>query len=168
VFFWLRLSDLPGDTWKADLQSGLPSLRARNPRTEPINWHFVDQQTIRDVVLRGEAGDAIYKAASLGKCVTTFALPGIYAEGQRATVVFSIGPEYHGRLYISSFAPRRRRMASRAATQLRVPVSKNALADQLQRDQVLATLMLTRIETGQVELVLVPTDGSEPLWIARI
>jgi len=25
----------------------------------------------------------------------------------------------------------------------------------------------TRIETGQAELVLVPTDGSEPLWIAR-
>jgi hypothetical protein len=25
----------------------------------------------------------------------------------------------------------------------------------------------TRIETGEVELVLVPTDGSEPLWIAR-
>ena len=25
----------------------------------------------------------------------------------------------------------------------------------------------TRIETGQVELVLVPKDGSEPFWIAR-
>jgi hypothetical protein len=25
----------------------------------------------------------------------------------------------------------------------------------------------TRIETGQVELVFVPIDGSEPLWIAR-
>lgn len=72
-----------------------------------------------------------------------------------------------------------------------------ALAEQLQRDQVLATralaaLMLnelteavrsrvhqaihdgtgyvdprTRIETGQVELVLVPGNGSEALWLAR-
>ncbi len=76
-------------------------------------------------------------------------------------------------------------------------MSKRALADQFQRDQVLASralvaLMLnelpeqvrsrvhqavhdgtgyvelrTRVETGQTELVLVPTDGSEPLWLAR-
>ena len=26
----------------------------------------------------------------------------------------------------------------------------------------------TRIETGQVELVLVLTDGTEPLWLARM
>lgn len=74
---------------------------------------------------------------------------------------------------------------------------ERALAEQFHRDQVLATralasLMLnelpdeirlrvhqalhdgtgyvelrTRIESGQVELVLVPMDGSEPLWIAR-
>jgi hypothetical protein len=25
----------------------------------------------------------------------------------------------------------------------------------------------TRISTGETELVLVPTDGTEPLWIAR-
>ena len=25
----------------------------------------------------------------------------------------------------------------------------------------------TRIETGRTELMLVPTDGSEPLWIAH-
>jgi hypothetical protein len=73
----------------------------------------------------------------------------------------------------------------------------NVFAEQLQRDQVLAVralsaLMLnelpemvhsrvhqaihdgtgyvelrTRIETGEVALWLVPTDGSEPLWIAR-
>ena len=73
----------------------------------------------------------------------------------------------------------------------------SALAKQLQRDQVLASralaaLMLnelpeqvrsrvhqavhdgtgyvelrTRIETGQVKLVLVPADGSEPSWLAR-
>lgn len=74
---------------------------------------------------------------------------------------------------------------------------ERALAEQLQRDQVLATRALaalmrnelpeqvrsrvhqavhdgtghvelrTRIETGQTELVLVPSDSSEPLWIAR-
>jgi hypothetical protein len=26
----------------------------------------------------------------------------------------------------------------------------------------------TRIETGQTELVLVPSDGSEPLWLTRM
>jgi hypothetical protein len=76
-------------------------------------------------------------------------------------------------------------------------MTMRALAEQLQRDQVLATraiaaLMLdeppeqvrsrvyeavrngtgyvelrTRIETGKIELVLVPMDGSEPLWIGR-
>jgi hypothetical protein len=76
-------------------------------------------------------------------------------------------------------------------------MTKFALAERLQRDQVLATralvaLMLkelpddvrsrvhqaiydgtgyvelrTRIESGQVELVLVPTDGTEALWLAR-
>lgn len=76
-------------------------------------------------------------------------------------------------------------------------MSSRALAEQLSRDQILATralaaLMLnelpeqvrsrvhqavhdgtgyvelrTRIETGQTELVLVPTDGSEALWLAR-
>lgn len=76
-------------------------------------------------------------------------------------------------------------------------MSTRPLAEQLQRDQVLAARALaaimlnelpeivpsrvhqaindgtgyvelrTRIETGQVELVLVPMDGSEPLWIAR-
>jgi hypothetical protein len=74
---------------------------------------------------------------------------------------------------------------------------KSALAEQLRRDQLLATrafaaLMLnalaeqvrsrvdqavhdgtayvelrTRVETWQAELVLVPTDGSEVLWVAR-
>jgi hypothetical protein len=77
-------------------------------------------------------------------------------------------------------------------------MTTQAVAEQLQRDQVLAPRALiavmlnelpegvrsrvhqaihdgtghvelrTRIETGQVELVLVPMDGSEPLWIARI
>jgi hypothetical protein len=77
-------------------------------------------------------------------------------------------------------------------------VTKRALAEQPQRDQVLAARALTatmlnelpekvrsrvhqaihdgtgyvelrtRIETGQTELVLVPADGSEPLWLARI
>jgi hypothetical protein len=72
------------------------------------------------------------------------------------------------------------------------------LGEQLHRDQVLATralvaLMLnelpeqvrsrvhqavhdgtgyvelrTRIETGRAELVLVPIDGSGPVWIARV
>jgi hypothetical protein len=72
-----------------------------------------------------------------------------------------------------------------------------ALGEHLQRDQVLAARALaavmldalpesvrtrvhqaihdgtgyvelrTRIEIGQTELVLVPVDGSEPLWIAR-
>jgi len=76
-------------------------------------------------------------------------------------------------------------------------VTSTSLAEQLQRDQVLATRALaavmldalpesvrtrvhqavhdgtgyvelrTRIETGQTELVLVPIDGSEVLWIAR-
>jgi hypothetical protein len=76
-------------------------------------------------------------------------------------------------------------------------MTSRLLGEQLQRDQVLATralaaLMLnelpeqvrsrmhqavhndtgyvelrTRIETGQTELALVPTDGSEPLWLAR-
>jgi hypothetical protein len=75
--------------------------------------------------------------------------------------------------------------------------ASRALAEQLHRDQVLATralatLMLnelpegvrsrvhqaihdgtgyvelrTRIETGEVKLWLMPTDGSEPLWLAR-
>jgi hypothetical protein len=76
-------------------------------------------------------------------------------------------------------------------------MTNRAMAEQLQRDQVLATRALaavmlnelpeqarsrvhqavhdgtgyvelrTRIETGHTELVLVPMDGSEPLWIAR-
>jgi hypothetical protein len=76
-------------------------------------------------------------------------------------------------------------------------MTNRALAEQLQRDQVLATRALaavmlnelpdqvrsrvhqavhdgtgyvelrTRIENEQTELVLVPTDGSAPLWIAR-
>jgi len=104
VFSRLRPTDLQSDAWKADVDTGLPHLRTRNPRTESIDWHFTDRQTIRDVVLRGERGDAIYKAATLGKCVTTFALPGIFAGGERATVVFSIAPEYHGRLHISSLS----------------------------------------------------------------
>lgn len=29
------------------------------------------------------------------------------------------------------------------------------------------TELRTRIETGQTELVLVPRDGSEPLWLTR-
>jgi hypothetical protein len=102
VFSRLRLEELPTDLWEGDLKSGLPNLRARNGQELPIDWHFADQVTIRDVVLRGEPSDAIHKAATLGKYVTTFALPGIYAEGRRATVVFNIAPEYHGRLYISS------------------------------------------------------------------
>jgi hypothetical protein len=102
VFGWLRLDELPTDVWEGDLKNGLPNLRARNGQGRAIDWHFADQLTIRDVVLQGDLGDAIHKAATLGKCVTTFALPGIYAEGQRATVVFDIAPEYHDRLYISS------------------------------------------------------------------
>jgi hypothetical protein len=30
------------------------------------------------------------------------------------------------------------------------------------------TELRTRIETGQTELVLVPRDGSEPLWLTRM
>jgi len=102
VFSNLRETELPVDEWRGDLESGLPALRERNAEERPIDWHFTDQSTIRDVVLRGEIRDAWDKAATLGKCVTTFALPGIYAEGQRATVVFNIAPEYHGRMFISS------------------------------------------------------------------
>ena len=77
-------------------------------------------------------------------------------------------------------------------------MSTRALAEELQRDQVpatraLAALMLnelpeqvrsrvhqavhdgtgcvelrTRIETGRVEVVMVWSDGSEPLWLARV
>jgi len=77
-------------------------------------------------------------------------------------------------------------------------MGKRALAEQLQRDQVLASRALvapmldglpeqvrsrvhqavhdgtgyvelrTRIDTGQTELVLVPMDGSDPLWLARM
>jgi hypothetical protein len=77
-------------------------------------------------------------------------------------------------------------------------MTKNALGGRLHRDQVLASRALTaamlnelpdevrsrvhqaihdgtgyvelrtRIETGQVELVLVPTDGSEPLSLAHV
>jgi hypothetical protein len=64
-------------------------------------------------------------------------------------------------------------------------MGKLELATQLRRDQVLASRALasrvhqaihdgtgyvelrTRIEIGQVELVLVPTDRSGPLWLAR-
>jgi hypothetical protein len=75
--------------------------------------------------------------------------------------------------------------------------SNRVLAEQLQRDQVLASRALaalilnelpdevrsrvhraihdgtgyielrTRIETGQVELVLMRTDGSDQLWLAK-
>jgi hypothetical protein len=102
VFSNLRLNDLPPDVWRDDLELGLPNLRTRNADAQPIDWHFSDQTTIRDVVMKGFGNLAIYDAAAFGKCVTTFALPGIYAEGQRATVVFFIDPEYHGRMYVSS------------------------------------------------------------------
>lgn len=76
-------------------------------------------------------------------------------------------------------------------------MTQRKLAQQLQLDQVLASRALaavmlhalpeevgtrvhqairdgtgyvelrTRIESGQTELVLLPIDGSEPLWIAR-
>jgi hypothetical protein len=76
-------------------------------------------------------------------------------------------------------------------------VGSRELAEQMHRDQVLATRALaalminelpvevrsrvhraihdgtgyvglrTRIETGATELALVPADGSEPLWLAR-
>jgi hypothetical protein len=75
---------------------------------------------------------------------------------------------------------------------------RRAFGEQLQRDHVLATRALasvmlnelpedvrsrvhqavhdgnrymelrTRIETGQTEIVLVPIDGSESLWLARV
>jgi hypothetical protein len=80
----------------------MPALRERNNEARLVDWHFSDQTSIRDVVLTGIEGDAVEKAAAYGKCVTTFALPGVYSDGQRATVVFSIAPEYHGRFFISS------------------------------------------------------------------
>jgi hypothetical protein len=76
-------------------------------------------------------------------------------------------------------------------------MTSKALAEQLQRDQVLASRALvaamlneppenvrsrvhqaihdgtgyvevrTRIETVQTELVLVPADGSKPMWLTR-
>jgi hypothetical protein len=102
VFSNLRIDELPPDPWKGDRDSGLPDVRARNEQAQTIDWHFSDQTTIRDVVLQGIKGRAIYDAAEFGKCITTFALPGIYDEGRRATVVFFIEPEYHGRMYVSS------------------------------------------------------------------
>lgn len=102
VFGWLRLDELPSATWRDDLELGLASIRSRNDQEGPIDWHFADQARVRDVVLQGNQGDAYNKAAKLGKCVTTFALPGVYAAGQRATVVFDVSPEYHGRFVISS------------------------------------------------------------------
>jgi hypothetical protein len=69
---------------------------------ETIDWRFADGARITDIVLGGVASSAIEKAASLGECVATFARPGVYANGSRATVVFEISPEYHGRFAISS------------------------------------------------------------------
>jgi hypothetical protein len=83
-------------------RQGCRSSPNRNAAETRIDWHFVDQSTIRDVVLRGFANRAIDDAAALGKCITTFSLPGIYDDGRRATVLFAVDPEYHGRLVISS------------------------------------------------------------------
>jgi hypothetical protein len=102
VFSWLRLSELSPDLWGEDLQEGLPNLRNRENPDAPVDWHFNDPSTIRDVVLHGILSDAAKRASALGKCATTFALPGLYANGQRATVVFEVWPEYHGNFVISS------------------------------------------------------------------